>query len=666
MKNKIMSIALATVAAGALIGVGVAAYGQSVSAAATVTQAKVPERADNFRLVDQNSKAQELYYFKNAPAVVIVTQQNGSKNLRDAAPALKALRETYAAKDVPVLLLNSSSSDNRDTIAAEMKSLGLDLPVMLDDTQLIGEGLGVSRVAQAFVIDPKTWKVVYSGPIDDRFAGKTAKPNAKVKNAYVSDAVASLIAAQPVKVSTAKLDTPTLSFPDRDRAKEFVNISYEKEIAPLLAKNCVACHSEGGIGPFAMDSYEKVKGFAPMMREAIRTDRMPPYNADPHVNKFAGSMNLSNQDQKTLIHWIEAGAPRGAGADPLKINAKPAPEWELGTPDLVLTLPSFKVPASGIVDYQNPTVVNPLTEGRWLRASTVKPSDRRAVHHLLSNGAGGYAVGAETTVYPDGAGTWVEPGTTFRFQMHYTPYGKESVETTRIGLYFYPKDKTPQVMYRSAVVANAGIEIEPNSPRHEEIAYITFPENATLHSIFPHAHYRGDNMAISLLRPGETKEELILSLPKYDFNWQRGYDFATPIKLAPGTKLITRYQYDNSKNNPANPDPNITVTWGEQSHEEMQYTAIRFRWDDETVDNRKNEYQTKLEASRSIGIMDTNLDGKVAKTEVRGRMGQMITANFDKLDTDKDSFLSEPELAAVTGTINRRIADAQAQQSVGQ
>jgi hypothetical protein len=403
-----------------------------------------------------------------------------------------------------------------------------------------------------------------------------------------------------------------------------------------------------------------------MMREAIRTDRMPPYNADPHVGKYAGSMNLSVKDQQTLVHWIEAGAPRGDGADLLKINAKPAPEWELGTPDLILTLPAFKVPASGVVDYQNPTVVNPLTEGRWLRASTVKPSDRRAVHHLLSNGAGGYAVGAETTVYPDGTGTWVEPGTTFRFQMHYTPYGKETTETTRVGLYFYPKDKVPEIMYRSAVVANAGIEIPPGEARHEETAYIKFPEKATLYSIFPHAHYRAENMAISLLRPGQTKEELILSLPKYDFNWQRGYDFAEPIKIEPGTKLITRYQYDNSKNNPANPDPTITVRWGEQSWEEMQYTAMRFRWDDETTSNRKNEYQAKLEASRNMGIMDTNMDDKVAKSEVRGRMGARILAAFDQLDANKDGYLVESELAVIAQQMQRQINAAQAQQSVGQ
>jgi hypothetical protein len=262
-------------------------------------------------------------------------------------------------------------------------------------------------------------------------------------------------------------------------------------------------------------------------------------------------------------------------------------------------------------------------------------------------------------------GSWVAPGQKFTFQMHYTPYGKETVEKTRVGLYFYPKDKPPVLMRRSAVIANAGIEIPPGEARHKEIAYISFPSDATLYSIFPHAHFRGENMAISIQKPGQ-KEELILALPKYDFNWQRGYDLATPIKIPAGTKVITRYEYDNSKNNPANPDPTIKVTWGEQSWEEMQYTAVGFMWDDETVSNQKPEHMNALNNSRSIGIMDSNLDGKVQKDELRGRMAQMISANFDRLDTDKDGALSATELANITGQMNRRIEGAAAQQSVGQ
>ena len=662
MKTRTLALSLASVAAAALVAVGVTAYGQLPAANMTATQVKPADRADDFRLVDQNSNAHLLSYYKFAPAIVIVNHVNGSAQMKAAAPALKALQASFAGTDNQLFLLNSTPDVTRESIQADMASLGLDLPVMIDDSQIVGESLGMSRVGQALVISPKTWKVVYSGPITGELSGAAKK----TKTAYVADAVKALAAGGVVKVSHVELSTPLLAFPSRDAKADFAKISYTNEIAPMLAKNCVACHTEGGIGPFAMDSYEKVKQWSGMMREAVRTDRMPPYNADPHVGKFVGDMNLSTQDQKTLVHWIEAGAPRGAGEDPLKLNAKPAPEWELGTPDMVIELPAYTVPASGVVDYQNPVVKNTMTEGRWLRAATVKPSDRAAVHHLLSNGVGGYAVGAETTVFPQKVGSWVAPGQDFKFQMHYTPYGKQTVEKTKVGLYFYPKDAPPEIMRRSAVVLNAGLVIPPGEARHQEVAYITFPEKATLYTVFPHAHYRGESMHVSLLKPGSDKEELIISLPKYDFNWQRGYDFATPLKIEPGTKLITRYVYDNSKNNPANPNPDIEVKWGEQSWEEMQYTALGFRWDDETVADRKDAYQTELENSRTLGMMDANVDGKVAKDEVRGRMAQMLLANWDKVDLNKNGFIDEDEMTPINQMMTKRIKDAQAQQSIGQ
>jgi hypothetical protein len=660
MKKAVIFTALAGAAGAALLGLS--AQGQSMTAAGAVTQVSIPEKADNFRLTDHLSKSHELRYFKNAAAIVIVTHASGSEHVRAAAPAIEALKAEYAARGVQFFYLNSTPGDTREGIAADAEAAGITVPVLIDSTQLIGDSLGVSRTAQAFVIDPKTWKIVYSGPVDDRFADKKVKAAAAPRQAYLANALSDMAAGRAIRTVSAELKSPEIAFPDRARRDGFAKISYAKDVAPILEANCVSCHTSGGIAPFAMSSYETVRGFAPMIREALRTDRMPPYHADPHVGSFRNDGNLTTDEMKTLVRWIEAGAPRGEGDDPLKAHVRAAPEWELGEPDLVLTLPAFTIPASGIVEYQNPVLENPLKEGRWLRASTINVGDRQAVHHLLSP-VGGYAVGAESTVYSENTGVWVEPGQKLRFQLHYTPYGKETTDVTRIGLYFH--DAAPKYVRRSVVIANAGIEIPPHAARHEETAYITFPEDAILYSVFPHAHYRGENMAVSIQKPGQ-KEELVLSLPKYDFNWQRGYEFSTPLDIPAGTRVITRYQYDNSAANPANPDPTIRVTWGEQSHEEMQYTAMGFRWKDETSSNLKPDYMNRLNASRTIGIMDVNLNGVVEKNEARGRMGQAIKANFDRLDTDKSGSLSETELAAVTQMMNRRIEEAAAQQSVGQ
>lgn len=659
MKMRSVSLGAVVSAALATAVLGLSATGQQTRSEATAVQPGA--RVDNFRLVDQFSQSHELYYFKNSAAIVLVTHANGSPRARDAAVALDSLRASYAAKGAVFFLVNAT--DKADAVIAKARAAGLSLPVLLDDAQLVTEGLGATRAAEAFVIDPRTWKIVYHGPLDDRFEDAQPRPNATVSRAYVANAIDALLSGQPVKVASAKMDGDVLALPGRNVNSASESLSYAERVAPILARNCVACHSKGGIAPFAMDSYEAVKSFAPMIREAIRTDRMPPYQANPHVGAFKDDKNLSVADQKTLVHWIEAGAPRGNGPDPLLINAKPAPEWPLGKPDLVITLPAFTVPASGIVDYQNPVLRNPLTEGKWLRASTVKVGDRQAVHHLLSP-VGGYAVGAESTVYADGTGVWVEAGQALRFQLHYTSYGREATDVTRLGLYFYDDKTPPSIIRRSAVIANPNIEIPPNTPRHEEVAYITFPHDALLYSVFPHAHYRGESVAVSLQRPGQG-EELILALPKYDFNWQRGYEFAQPLSVPAGSRIISRYQYDNSANNRSNPDANIKVTWGEQSQEEMQYTSLHFRWVDETVSAPKPNYMTDINATRALGIMDTDLDGKVARTEVRGRMGQMIAANFDKLDLDKDGFLAGTELGPISTALNRRVAAAEAEQSVG-
>src|SRR5579871_974078 len=297
MKMKRLGVAMAGVAAIALIGV--AAVGQTTRAASAIVQVKVPEKVDNFRLVDQWSKAHDLYYYKNAPAIVIVSHAS-SPFMKEAIPAIEALKAKYADKGVRFFMLDATPKNDEAALNEESNKLNVDLPILVDDTQLISESLGVSKTAEVFVIDPKTWKVAYHGPIDDRFAAKSPKPKAAVKAAYTAEAIDALLAGAQVKASVVALETPALSFPERDRQAQFANISYTKDVAPILEKNCVECHSQGGIAPFAMDSYDKVKGFAPMIREAIRTDRMPPYNADPHIGQFKGDMNLSNSDAKTL------------------------------------------------------------------------------------------------------------------------------------------------------------------------------------------------------------------------------------------------------------------------------------------------------------------------------------------------------------------------------
>ena len=620
----------------------------SASASATAPMAA---RVDNFMLVDADMEAHELYRLADAKAVVIVTQSNGDAVTRSLAPNLKALKSAYASKGVEFMMLNSNLKDTRETILAEAQKAGYDTPILMDSYQLVGESLGVTRSAEVVIIDPKTWKVAYRGALADGSAAK---------------ALDALAAGQPVAMASSGLSKgAAIAFPERGVTK----VSYSKEVAPILEAKCVACHEEGGIGPFAMKDYATVKGFSPMIREVIRTDRMPPYHADPHVGKFSDDKRLTPEETKTLVHWVEAGAPRGEGPDPLGAVKHVAAEWPLGKPDLIIDVPAYTIPASGVVDYQRPAVPGTLTEGKWVRASTVKPGSRQGVHHLLTgwmaempaNGkssetkwaaslGAGYAVGAESSIEPANAGVYLPPGGAYGFQAHYTPFGKEAVDKSQIALYFY--DKPPELIMHSVVVIDTTIQIPANEGRHKEVAYVQFPKDALLYSAFPHAHYRAYSSDLWIQYPDGT-QKLLLDLPRYDFNWQRSYTFAEPIKVPAGSKLIAHYVYDNSKRNPSNPDPNINVSWGEQSFQEMLFTSLSYRWVGETASHRVN-YDEEMGKTRLLGMMDDNLDGKLQKSELRGQMGAMLLKYFDVLDKNHDGALDADELSAAQAMIGPR------------
>jgi mono/diheme cytochrome c family protein len=618
----------------------------------------IPVAADNFRLIDHTGYAQEMRRLVDVKAIVLVTQVNGDKASRKTALTLAALKAKHP--DVEFLMLNSSLKDDRASIAAEAKAQGFSIPVMDDDIQLVGEQLGVSYAGEAFVLQPKTLKVLYHGPVDASAAKKKAK-------GYLAEALADVSAGKAVAISEVSGKGSAIAFPERAKRAEHQTISYSKDVAPILEAKCVSCHQEGGIGPFAMKSYETVKGFSPMIREAIRTAQMPPWHPDPQVGAFKHSQALSPDQVRKVVHWVEAGSPRGEGPDPLAASARVASEWPLGKPDLILDAPSFTIPPSGEVVYQYPTAANPLKEGRWVRAATLMPGDRRGVHHILAGyipgepkkgpasagqweaNYGEYAVGGESFQVPAGLGIYLPPGGHMGFQMHYTPYGKEAVDNSKMALYFYPEGQKPERIMRHTVIADNFIELPPNKDKHEEIAYLTFPKEARLYSVFLHTHYRGQAGRFDLILPDGTKKALI-NLPRYDFNWQRTYDFVEPITVPAGAKLVATYLYDNSVRNASNPNPNETVIWGDQSWEEMHYTSIYYEWTDETV-AKEADATEEMRTGRLIGMLDDNLDNKVEKSEIKGRIAAMINPRFVQIDTNKDEVLDVAEMKAAAAIL---------------
>jgi peroxiredoxin len=638
--------------------------------ATTICHAKPVE---DFMLLDQNGKAHRLHYYSDASAIVVMIQGNGCPIVRNLLPDFKQVRDEYESKGVVFLMLNSNLQDSRDSIRSEAEEWGIDFAILDDDTQLISEALGVTRTAEVLVLDPGNWNIVYRGAVNDRVTYERQRKVAEKH--YLLDTLEAMLAGENYAVDAHGAMGCLINFPKRDQPGG--RISYSETIAPILQENCVTCHRTDGIAPWAMDSYTMVKGFSPMIREVIRTRRMPPWHADPEVGEWRHDRSLSITERQQLVHWIEAGSPRDEGKDPLSEPLTPHREWPLGEPDLVIDVPAFKVPASGVVDYQFPVVDNPLDKDVWVRAVTIAPGQVSVVHHVLagtsepgevaqnnnesvfSNYLGGYAPGNETTYMPEGTGVFVPQGTQFLLQMHYTPVGKALTDRTRLGLYFH--DEKPANFLRHSVVLNPRIRIPAHASEHEESAYFEFDKEAILYSVLPHSHYRGKSSTFSLRYP-DGSERLLLSTPNYDFNWQRGYEFVQPLAVPAGAKLIHKTVYDNTARNPSNPNPAREVPWGLQSWDEMLYGDFTFSWVEESSTQPIHD-KARMDVAQWFGFMDKDMDSRLAWEELPPRMQKRMQKSFAYGDSDKDNALTIDEYIALqraqTQRRNRQAAAGQ-------
>lgn len=548
---------------------------------------------ENFRLLDQRGKSHELHYLSDKKAVVLMVQGNGCPIVRQALPALAEVRARYRAQGVEFLLLNSNLQDTRELTVKEATDFKIDFPILLDESQLIGEALGVVRTSEVFVIDPNSWQLKYRGPMDDRLSYERQRP---ANNHYLTDALDAMLAGKPVKTPYADGVGCLVNFPERDRKMSHKQISYSKEVAPLLKDRCVVCHQVGGVGPWAMTNYDMVKGFAPMIREVLRTQRMPPWHADPHYGTFQNARALSNDQRKLLVHWIEAGAPRGTGNDPLLTVKPEIKEWKRGKPDLIVEIPAFDIPATGVIEYQYPRVKNPLGRDVWITAVEIHPGAKQAIHHIIANdpvvagstgersggNLAGFAPGMDPIVYPKDTGVLFPKDADFVFQMHYTPNGKAVTDHSKVGFYFREASNPPKYPLHLTALTDFKFEIPPGAPEHTTVVTRPIKRDMLIYNIMPHSHLRGRAGTMTAVYP-DGREEILLNVPKYDFNWQTVYEYREPKTIPAGSKLVWSFSWDNSPQNKANPDATQPVRWGDQTFEEMGIGFVRFRYLDEST-----------------------------------------------------------------------------------
>lgn len=416
--------------------------------------------------------------------------------------------------------------------------------------------------------------------------------------------------------------------------------TFAKDVAPILYKNCVSCHRPGEIAPMSLLDYQSARPWAKAIRAAVLTRKMPPWFADPRYGEFANDARLKQQEIDTIRTWVDEGVAEG---DPRDLPSQPAfvEGWRLGPPDVVIDIgQSFLVPAGRDL-YQDFVVPTHFSEGKWIRAAEVLPGNRKLVHHAhvyviseertqpgiatkgqaellggfaeVENGLSrvtanapvindacaddkglpnlvGFEEGSLATLLPgkppdvfdvfgDGStAKYIPPGAKLRFQIHYAKVAQADTDRTQVGLYLAPKP--PEKPLKRVDLRNRFFLIPAGASDHEVKRCYDVENDKRLIAITPHMHYRGKDARYELVHP-DGRRETLLAVPSYSFDWQLQYRFKKPILMEKGSRMVVTFHYDNSPNNPANPDPGKPIRWGDRSEDEMMVT-----WT-ETLDGTK-------------------------------------------------------------------------------
>jgi peroxiredoxin len=534
--------------------------------------------APDFNLLDVHGKNHELY---RAPgrAVVLFFTGTGCPIARKNSAKFKTLKRQFESQAVQFWMINAYADEDQKAINKERSELGLHhLTYLLDANQAVALALDVERTAEVVVIDTQTRNVIYQGAIDDQFAEGAERP--EPTEHYLADALKQFLAGEPVTKARTPARGCRIAYAKVSPGSE--GPDYVTQVGPLLRQHCVECHRTGGVAPWSMTNHRRVANYADMLEEVLLTRRMPPWDPHPDYGQFLDARRLTRQEIQTLLLWAKSGAPRGTGPDPLEQPLPELPSWRLGTPDVILSLPEpQKVAAVGVEPYRYIALPNPFTNDVWLAGTDVKPGNRKVVHHVIlyakwpggpdtGDGRGaifaGWAPGASTWKYPSGVAKRLPAKAKLTAQLHYTTCGSEQIDQSEIALYLANGPQEHSVETRFAAEWNLDIPAGAEDARH--VATYAFVKPATVYSLIPHMHVRGKWMRYELLSPDGQRETLLL-VPRYDFNWQLSYHLKQPRHIPAGSWLMVTASFDNSKGNPANPDPKKTVFFGEQSWEEM-------------------------------------------------------------------------------------------------
>lgn len=548
-----------------------------------------------FTTLDGRSVA--LSSFSENKALVVACVSTSCPIGKRYLPTLAALEKTYGARGVAFVFLATTKTDTD----AELSAAGLAGPIVRDPSGAAMKALGVLSKTDCFVLDARR-TLQYRGAVDDQY-GLGYSLDAPKTN-LLSAALDATLERRAPEISATEAPGCVIDLAEAIRVKPG-EITYHNTISRILAQNCAECHHTGGVAPFSLETLDEVAEHAGMIRKMIERRLMPPWFAAPPVagqhSPWANDRSLSEKERSQLLGWLASGRPVGDPHDAPLPRIHESAEWAIGKPDAIFQIPEpITVKATGTMPYQTVRVPTSFAETKWVSAVEILPSERDVVHHVLvfadtpllkrliqrdaadlrpadNDEAGGffaiYVPGNNRLIYPAGFAKALPAGAVLRFQIHYTPSGREVKEQVRIGMKFAAS--APQYAVQNAGITTHRFAIPPGADNHRIDAEIPVPRDARLLGFLPHMHLRGKAWRYTLLTP-DGKEETLLDVPRYDFNWQLLYRYAEPKLATAGSRIKATGWYDNSTANPANPDPLKTVRWGPQTTEEMMLGYVEY------------------------------------------------------------------------------------------
>jgi len=582
-----------------LHGFGLAVAVVSLLSVPALAAEKSPigQTVQDFALQDYRGQTHSLSDFDDYELVVVAFLGTECPLAKLYGPRLQELADEYAQRGVAFIAIDPNRQDSITELAHYARVHRIEFPLLKDTGNLVADQFGAERTPEVFLLDRER-KIRYRGRIDDQYGigSSTGYARTEIRRRHLAVAIDELLANKPVSVEVTEAHGCIIG---RVRpADENSDVTYGNQISRLLQKHCVECHREGQIAPFALTEYEEVAGWAEMMAEVVRQQRMPPWHADPSYGTFANDRSMTSEEKELLYEWVANGAPAGDLSNvPEPIEYEEG--WQLGEPEEIYYLDDepFTVPATGVVEYQYFIVDPGWTEDRWIKTSECLIDNRQVVHHIFvfavppdanmpmwegareqSDGASGGGFGTELIAgaapgtppmgyHNSSMAHFVKAGTKLLFQMHYTPIGHEVKDRTCVGFRFAdPADVKHNVKMNLAI--NVTFNIPPGASDHPVESSRKFDRDTLILTMAPHMHLRGKSFRYDLEYPDGSVETL-LDVPQYDFNWQNIYKLAEP-KFAPAGSTLRCYAtFDNSEDNLANPDPTAEVRWGDQTWEEM-------------------------------------------------------------------------------------------------